>query len=542
MLGAQAGHDGAHLLGTFGAGVGQRDRAVAVVAELVVERLHGVDQVHAAALVVTRHFADEHGGHHGVLVAHIGAAQVAVALLEAEEEPALLALLLQAGDLLADVLEAGKRAAQLKAVLAGQGVKHRRAHDGGDHELVRDVLAAGRGAAGEPVGEKHAHLVAAQQDILALVGHGDARAVGVGVGGQQQVGMHLGAQLQALLQRLPDLGVGVGAGGEVTVGLGLLGHHGHVGHPDALEDLRDALKTCAVERGVHDLEVGAVGGRLHMLGLLGHGVHKALDGALADVVDQARVHGLVKGHARHAVEDVDLADGGEDVLGSLRGDLAAVGAVHLVAVVLGGVVACGDVDAGRAPQVARGEGAGGRGLQARVEVSCDAVGRQHLGGYMAEKLALVARVAADGNAGLVEVRLEVVGQALRGECDRVDVHAVRAGAENAAQACRAELEVLEECVLNGLLVALHGGELLGKLGVGDPLRPAGVLTHRALVHAVCSFLLSQPPWRQVLTAPMVPRAQAKAPHGKAYACKPYLVPKSLRGRHEIVGICACHII
>ena len=128
-------------------------------------------------------------------------------------------------------------------------------------------------------------------------------------------------------------------------------------------------------------------------------------------------------------------------------------------------------------------------------MSRDAIGRQHLGGHVAEELALVARVAADGNAGLVEVRLEVVGQALRGECDRVDVHAVRAGAENAAQACRAELEVLEECVLNGLLVALHGGELLGKLGVGDPLRPAGVLTHRALVHAVCSFLLSQPPWR-----------------------------------------------
>ena len=372
-------------------------------------------------------------------------------------------------------------------MLARQGVEHRRAHDGGDHELVRDVLAAGRGAAGEPVGEKHAHFVAAQQDILALVGHSDARAVGVGVGGKEQVGVHLGAQLQALLQRLPDLGVGVGAGGEVTVGLGLLGDHGHVGHTDALEDLRDALKTRAVERGVHDLEVGDVGGCLHMLGLLGHGIHKALDGALADVVDQARVHGLVKGHARHAVEDVDLANGGEDVLGSLRSDLAAVGAVHLVAVVLSGVVACGDVDAGRAPQVARGEGAGRRGLQARVEVRRDAVGRQYLGRHVAEELALVARVAADGHAGLVEVCLEVVGQALRGKGDRVDVHAVRAGAEHAAQARRAELQVLEERVLNGPLVALHGAELLGKLGLGDPLRPAGVLTHRAFVHAVCSF-------------------------------------------------------
>ena len=54
-----------------------------------------------------------------------------------------------------------------------------------------------------------------QAAIRAL--HGDAHAVGVGVGSQHQVGTGLGGQLQTQLQCLEDLGVGVGAGGKVAV-------------------------------------------------------------------------------------------------------------------------------------------------------------------------------------------------------------------------------------------------------------------------------------------------------------------------------------
>ena len=50
--------------------------------------------------------ADEHGGHHRVLVAGVGALEVAVALLEAQHEGAV-ALLLVVLDDLTDELEAG---------------------------------------------------------------------------------------------------------------------------------------------------------------------------------------------------------------------------------------------------------------------------------------------------------------------------------------------------------------------------------------------------------------------------------------------------
>ncbi|EJX00597.1 hypothetical protein EVA_11297 [gut metagenome] len=88
---------------------------------------------------------------------------------------------------------------------------------------------------------------------------GDAHAVGVGVGGEQEVRLDLVAELEALLEASRISGIRVGAGREVAVGLLLLRDDGHVVDADALEDGGHALEAGAVERGVDDLE-GAVGG------------------------------------------------------------------------------------------------------------------------------------------------------------------------------------------------------------------------------------------------------------------------------------------
>ena len=87
---------------------------------------------------------------------------------------------------------------------------------------------------GDEVQQQNAHLVAGHQLELAALLHGDAHPVAVRVGGQQQVRLDLLAQLQALLQSLPELGVGIGAGGEVAVRILLLRHHGHILNADAL--------------------------------------------------------------------------------------------------------------------------------------------------------------------------------------------------------------------------------------------------------------------------------------------------------------------
>ena len=265
--------------------------------------------------------------------------------------------------------------------------------------------------------------------------HGHAHAVGVGVGREHEVGVHLVAELEALLERLAELGVGIRARGEVAVGVGLLGHHGDVGDAHALEDAVHALHARAVERRVDDGEVG-VG--LGSDGLGGNGVDEAVEHRVGRPLHEALLERLVEVHALHAIEDVGLVDGVLDLVGGLVGDLAAVRAVDLVAIVLRGVVGGRNADAGGALEVARGVRQRGHRLDARVDERLDAVGGKHAGGGLHEVLALVARVARDGDRGVLEVRVEVGGEALRGLGDRVDVHAVGAHAQRAAEARRAK--------------------------------------------------------------------------------------------------------
>ena len=109
---------------------------------LSVQVAHGLGQVLARQLVLLRHLADEQAGVHGVLVAHVVAGQVAVTLLEAEDEAVCLARVGQLGDDVADVLEARQATAQLEAVFRSQRIDHGRRHDGGHGHLARQVLAA----------------------------------------------------------------------------------------------------------------------------------------------------------------------------------------------------------------------------------------------------------------------------------------------------------------------------------------------------------------------------------------------------------------
>ena len=95
-----------------------------VIAELLIESLHGLNEIHALQLVVLSHLADEHRGVDGVLIAHMVAREVTVALLKAEDKALNLAGIGKPGDDVADVLKAGKATAQLKAILLSKGVDH----------------------------------------------------------------------------------------------------------------------------------------------------------------------------------------------------------------------------------------------------------------------------------------------------------------------------------------------------------------------------------------------------------------------------------
>src|SRR5699024_5088761 len=143
-------------------------------------------------------------------------------------------------------------------------------------------------------------------------------------------------------------------------------------------------------------------------------------------VDDAAVRqGCVKISGLHR-KAVHRGDGLLDLVRGFQGDLAAVGPVDFVAVVLGGVVAGGDADARAAAIVPHRPGQGGGGFQPGVQVGGDAVGRQHTGGLAGKDVALDAAVVADGRLFGQAGGVQVIGQALGGLADVVDVHPVGA--------------------------------------------------------------------------------------------------------------------
>ena len=101
---------------------GKTAQRIAVVTELPVQRLDGVQQRLALLSVPGRGLADQQRRVDSVLVADVAAGQVAVALLKAEDIAFGTPLGLQLADLLADELKAGQGAAQLNAVFFATGV------------------------------------------------------------------------------------------------------------------------------------------------------------------------------------------------------------------------------------------------------------------------------------------------------------------------------------------------------------------------------------------------------------------------------------
>src|SRR6202012_1535494 len=155
------------------------------------------------------------------------------------------------------------------------------------------------------------------------------------------------------------------------------------------------------------------------------------------------------------VQGLDLAYFDHDVLIVRGHQLAAVVPVGFIAIVLFGVVGCGNDDAAMAMEGADGEGKLGRGAKALEEKYLDAVGRHDVRRDLGELAAVVPAVVGDGHADLAGYLLpEVIGIALGRHPDGVLVHPVGAGAHDAAQATRPEFQGLVEGVVELVGVVL----------------------------------------------------------------------------------------
>ena len=156
--------------------------------------------------------------------------------------------------------------------------------------------------------------------------------------------------------------------------------------------------------------------------------------------------------------------------------LRAVGPVHLVAVVGGGIVTRGDVDAGGGAVLDDGEGELRRRAQGVEQTDMDAVRGADAGGLHGELLAVVAAVIADDDApaaGLVALGYDQRGERLGRPAHHMHVHAVEAHAHHAAQAGGAEFQRTAETAFDLVFVVSDGVELLPlRLGEGGAVEPA----------------------------------------------------------------------
>ena len=97
-------------------------------------------------------------------------------------------------------------------------------------------------------------------------------------------------------------------------------------------------------------------------------------------------------------------------------------------------------------------------------------------------------VIGDGNTLVLTVLFDnIVGQSLRGLADRVDIHPVGAGSQNAAQTGSTELEIFIKALFDLVLVAFDGLQLCTCLFVEKRVIQPGTINVHILSHC---FLLS----------------------------------------------------
>ena len=253
-------------------------------------------------------------------------------------------------------------------------------------------------------------------------------------------------------------------------------------HAQAFQRLGDQLVAGAVEGGVHHLEGvghffhhGLVVDLCHDVGeelLVGLGTHEG---------DLPLCHGGVIVHGFDAAKHIQLPHLLSHFVSVLGGQLGAVLPIDLVAVVLLGVVASGDVDAGDAAVLPDGEAQLGGGAQGLEQAHGDTVAGHDAGGLPGENVGVVAAVEADGYAplhGLGTLGQYDLSKGLGGMADDVDVHPVQANAHGAAQTGGAEGQLVEEAGLDLLGIVLNGFQLRFFVsGQGGTVQPFFVLFH-----------------------------------------------------------------
>ena len=332
--------------------------------------------------------------------------------------------------MVADVLEARKDTAHLKAASTCQDVRHSGRYDSRNGYLILGLLATLFCHGKEPVHKQDAHLVAGKQHVIAVVWDCGTHAVGVRISCNQKVWLYLIRKLETQLKCLAELWIWIGAGWEVSVWLCLLWDNVNVIDANLFKNARDALHSCTVKRRVHNLVA---------VGSLKSWNRNALD-SLNEVVqhlfwrpdNQALLQALFKVH-RLDVKRIDARDICRNLCCSLIGNLAAVIVVYLVAVVGCRVVTCGKHDTCRSLEIANSKRERWNRLNTWVDIYTDAISCQNTSCNLLEILALKARIPCKSHRWILVVSVEVIRKSLGCLGNNVNVHAISANANGAAK-------------------------------------------------------------------------------------------------------------
>ena len=196
---------------------------------------------------------------------------------------------------------------------------------------------------------------------------------------------------------------------------------------------------------------------------MGHDVgEKGLVGLRPHNLDQGLGDCLVIVHAADGGKQVQLRHLLRHRVGVAGRQLGAVLPIDLIAVILLGIMAGGDVDAGDGVIFPHGEGKLRRGAQGCENPHRDAVAR-HDGSRLPGKfLRVVAAVVTDAHApgrGGRAFFQNHLGEGLGGVTDHMDVHIVQSRTHGAPKTGGAEFQGAEKAAFDLLFIACDGAQL-----------------------------------------------------------------------------------
>ena len=217
--------------------------------------------------------------------------------------------------------------------------------------------------------------------------------------------------------------------------------------------MANRLVASAVQRCVNDFQT-ALCAQIRIQALFQHILVISIDYRLRCVGDHAVSHGCFEIGMLDILENIQCIDLSQNCICGVNGHLTAIAAVYFITVVLCRVVAGGYHNTCAALLRTYCIGEHRSRHQLCIDVYLDAVCSQHFRSSLCKYIGLDAAVIRNGNAGVCECRVHIVGQTLCCTANRINVHTVCASTNDTTETAGTEFQitvkaVTDRCIISG---------------------------------------------------------------------------------------------